>query len=264
MTFRVNSINFNTEEILDRSFLSPSEVQSIKINPRDGSYLICYPLLNDGSLIRYSNTESSTTIKNISGYNEINFPLDSEWNIFSNKIWIADAGNNNMVLLDSSDYSFIRSINGFFLPHSIILNKNNKNIYVKSYSNSYTQKISEINNKGETVFEFEFPCIYKNLNIEYTTQYLEKIPKYFTMDYDFNRNRLWFVSGSILYMVDFNNKNIVENDLKDVRLDSISCVNIDKNSGNAFVIIDDGVNYYIQQIFKDNNLLLGTAYLEEQ
>jgi len=39
---------------------------------------------------------------------------------------------------------------------------------------------------------------------------------------------------------------------------------VDRSSGNAFVIIDDRANDYIQQIYRDNNLLLGTAYLEIQ
>jgi hypothetical protein len=150
------------------------------------------------------------------------------------------------------------------LPHSIILNRNNRTIFVKSFVDESTQKITQVDNRGEILLEFEFPGEISSVEIEYSDTYAQRIPKYFTMDYDTDLNRLWFVSGSVLYMIDLDTQQIVENDLLDGRLDNLTCVSIDRSSGNAFVIIDDNVNYYIQQIFKDNNLLLGTAYLEEQ
>lgn len=269
MTHKINTINLEKLETPSRSISNIGQVQSIKINPINGKFLTCYPLLDDGTVILYpqnpnNGSYSSVTIKSITDYGDLNFPLDTAWNVFNNRYWIADAGNNNLVCLSSIDNSFIRTVEGFTLPHSIQLNKNDRTIFVKSFADSSTQKVTQINNKGEIIFEFEFPAATNSVDIEYTTDFLSALPKSFTMDFDVNLNRLWFVSGSVLYMIDFDTKQIIENDLLNVRLDNLTCVSIDRSSGNAFVIIDDSVNYYVQQIYRDNNLLLGTAYLEEQ
>jgi hypothetical protein len=65
-------------------------------------------------------------------------------------------------------------------------------------------------------------------------------------------------------MIDFDTNQITENDLSGVRYTEIKCVSVDRKSGNAFVIIQDAANDYIQQIYRDNNLLLGTSHLEIQ
>ena len=275
MTLRINTINLEEIDLLDRSIDNIDQVQSIRINPINGSFLTCYPIAeNDtddftGNVIIYpqnptNNSYSSTTIKTIVGYGDLDFPLDACWRPFNRRYWIADAGNGNIVSLSSIDNSFVRSIGGFTLPHSMILNKNNRTVFVKSFVDGSTQKITQINSRGEILFEFEFPLSISSLEIKYSKSFLNTLPKSFTMDYDTDLNRLWFVSGSVLYMIDFDTKQIIENDLLDGRLDNLTCVSIDRSSGNAFVIIDDSVNYYVQQIYRDNNKLLGTAYLEEQ
>ena len=270
MSDRINTINLGEISLLEtRTVENIDEVQSIKIHPINGTFLTCYPLLDDGTVILYpqnpnNDDYSATTIKSITDYGDLNFPLDTAWNPFNRRYWIADAGNGNVLSLSSVDNSFIRSIEGFTLPHSIILNRNNRTIFVKSFVDASTQKVTQLNNIGETLFEFEFPGTIPSTTIEYEKPYLSTLPKNFTMDYDTNLNRLWFVADSVLYMVDFDTQQIIENDLKDERLENLTCVSIDRSSGNAFVIINDSVNYYIQQIFKDNNKLLGTAYLEEQ
>jgi len=275
MTLKINTINLENLDLLDRDVENIEQVQSIRVHPINGTFFACFPIAEiaeedfTGNVILYPQNPnnasySSTTIKTIAGYGDLDFPLDATWNIFNRRYWIADAGNGNLVSLNVSDNSFVRSVEGFTLPHSIIANKNNRTIFIKSFVDASTQKVTQINSRGEILFEFEFPGSVSSTEIEYSKTYLEKIPKYFTMDYDTNLNRLWFVSGSILYMIDFDTQQIVENDLEDGRLDRLTCVSVDRSSGNAFVIIDDRANDYIQQIYRDNNLLLGTAYLEIQ
>jgi hypothetical protein len=269
MTLKINTINLTENELLNRSIENIDEVQSIKLNPIDGTFLTCYPLQDDGTVIRYPQNDTNddyeeVSIKTIIDYGDLDFPIDTVWNVFNRRYWIADAGNNSIVSLSSIDNSFIRSVDGFILPHSMVLNKNDRTIFVKSFVDTTTQKITQVNSRGEILFEFEFPGEINSTEIVYDRDFLNTLPKSFTMDYDTDLNRLWFVSGSVLYMIDFDTKQIVENDLLDGRLDNLSCVSVDRNSGNAFVIIDDVANYYVQQIYKDNNLLLGTAYLEEQ
>jgi len=276
MSDRINSINLRNIDLVDRTIENISKVQSIRINQINSSFFVCYPIAvidyetDDftGNVVIYpqnptNDSYNAKTIKTIINYGNLDFPLDACWNPFNNRYWIADAGNGNVICLNSVNNSFIRSVGGFVLPHSIILNNNDKTIFVKSFVNNTTQKITQINNRGEILLEFEFPGQISSVGIEYADTYLDKIPKYFTMDYDVNLNRLWFVSKSVLYMMDLDTKQIIENDLEDKRLKNLTCVNIDRSSGNAFVIIDDSVNYYVQQIYRDNNLLLGTAYLEE-
>jgi hypothetical protein len=280
MSDRINSIHLEKVELLDRTVTDISKVQSIRVHPINGSFLVSYPIAEieveeeesedfTGNIIIYpqnptNDDYSSTTIKTILDYGDLDFPLDTCWNPFNRRYWIADAGNGSVIALSSIDNSFIRSVDGFTLPHSIILNRNNRTIFVKSFVDESTQKITQIDNRGEILLEFEFPGTISSTEIEYDDDYLIQIPKYFTMDYDTNLNRLWFVSDSVLYMMDLDTQQITTNDLLDGRLDDLTCVSIDRSSGNAFVIINDSVNYYIQQIYRDNNLLLGTAYLEEQ
>lgn len=269
MSFIINTIKLDAFEIPDRTVSTAGEVQSIKVNQIDGRFLTCYPLLDDGTIVLYPSNPNNTSysevvLKAIEDYGSLDFPLDTAWNIFQNRFWIADAGNSSIVLLNSIDYSYIRSVEGFILPHSIQLNENDRSIFVKSFVDENTQKVTQVSTLGEILFEFEFPYESNSLEIEYTNSFIKSLPKTFTMDFDINNNRLWFVGGSILYMIDLDTKQITENDLKDGRLDNLSCVSVDRDSGNAFVIIDDIANHYIQQIYKDNNKLLGTAYLEEQ
>ena len=180
---------------------------------------------------------------------------------FNNKYLIADSGNKKIIIVNSETNAFEKSLDNFTLPHSIVFNKNDKSFFIKSFTNPYTQKVTQVNNFGDIVFEFEFPGSIYSTEIKYNYGYLDLIPKYFTMDFDANLNRLWFVSKSVLYMIDLDTKHIVENNLLDFRLNNLSCVSIEKSSGNAFVIIDDGTNYYVQQIFKDNNLNFGLSFL---
>jgi hypothetical protein len=269
MSEKINSINLEELELLGRTITNVDEVQSIKINPIDGTFFACYPLQDNGTVILYpqNNTNSNyseTSIKTITDYGDLDFPLDTVWNVFNNRYWIADAGNNSIVSLSSINNSFIRSVDGFTLPHAMALNKNDRTIFVKSFVDASTQKITRVNGRGEILFEFEFPANISSTEISYDKDFLSTMPKPFTMDFDTNLNRLWFVSLSTLYMIDFDTNQITENNLQDGRLENLSCVSVDRSSGNAFVIIDDVANYYVQQIFRDNNILLGTAYLEEQ
>jgi len=280
MSHLINSIRLGNTDLLNRSVGNIDQVQSIRTHAFNGSFIACYPVAENpnaesseevftGNVVIYpqnplNNSYTQTTIKEIEDYGSLDFPLDSAWNPFNRRYWIADAGNGNVISLNSTDNSFIRAVEGFTLPHSIMLNRNNKTIFVKSFVDENTQKITQIDNLGEILFEFEFPGRIPSTEIKYNTNFLKEIPKYFTMDYDTNLNRLWFVSEAILYMIDFDTNQITENDLESIWLNKLTCVSVDRSSGNAFVIINDRVNYYIHQIFRDNNLLLGTAYLKEQ
>ena len=269
MAETINTINLKNLSLLGRTVNSVNEVQSIRTNSFTGNFLSCFPIAesdNTGNIIFYpqnpnNSSYTSKTLKEIETYGDLDFPLDACWNPFTKRVWIADAGNNKIVGINESDYSFVKSIDSFTLPHSIILNSNNRTLFVKSFSDKSTQKVSQVNTNGDILFELDFPGIISSVTISYTSSYLSKIPKYFTMDFDVDRNRLWFCSKSILYMVDLDTKQIVENDLSTVRPNRLSCVSVDRESGNAFVIIDDGTNYYVQQIYKDNNLNFGLSFL---
>jgi hypothetical protein len=250
----------------NRTLYDYSGVQSIRIHPINSYFFVCMPLSKNNSLIIFPPNPNSliyqeNNLSHIEGYGDLKFPLDATFDYFNKKYLIADAGNQKVVIVDAESNSFEKSLDNFILPHSIIFNKNDKSFFIKSFINSYTQKITQINRLGDPIFEFEFPADISTTYISLNHTYLGSIPKYFTMDFDANLNRLWFVSKSVLYMVDLDNKHIIENNLLDFRLKNLSCVSIEKGSGNAFVVIDDGVNYYVQQIFKDNNLKFGLSFL---
>jgi DNA-binding beta-propeller fold protein YncE len=269
MTLKINSIDINGQEDLERSLEDIGEVQSIKINRADGTFFVSYPLDNSGTIIRYpqnptNSSYSSTSIKTIEDYGDLNFCLDMGIDLYGQKLWIADAGNTNVVVLNLQDNTFIRVIEGFTLPHSILVNPLDRSVFIKSFVDDSTQRVTHVDKLGNILFEFDFPADVPSTTITETVAYLNHLPKPNTMDFDSNLNRLWFVSEAIVYMVDLDTNQIITQDLKEGRLDRLSSISVDRSSGNAFVIIDDVVNYYIQQIYKDNNLLLGTAYLEEQ
>ena len=250
----------------NRTLYDYSDVQSIRIHPINNYFFVCMPLSESNSLTIFPSNPNSTiyqeeNVSEIDGYGLLDFPLDATWNYFNNKYLIADSGNKKIIIVNSETNAFEKSLDNFTLPHSIVFNKNDKSFFIKSFKNSYTQKVTQVNNFGDIVFEFEFPGSIYSTEIKYNYGYLDLIPKYFTMDFDANLNRLWFVSKSVLYMIDLDTKHIVENNLLDFRLNNLSCVSIEKSSGNAFVIIDDGTNYYVQQIFKDNNLNFGLSFL---
>jgi len=265
----INEIDILNEAILNRSFLVDGVVRSIRVNSLNSTSLITYPLVNNGTIKRYpqnplNTSYTTTTIKTIENYGDINFPLDAIFNPYRQRMWIADAGNQKVLVINSSDYSFIRSVDNMILPHALVLNSNNRNVFIKSYVNTTTQKITEVTSTGAVVMEFNFPGVISSTTISYTNKYLNLIPRQDTIDFDNNLQRLWFISGSVLYMIDLETKQIIPNDLESERLYKLSSLSIDSDSGNAFVVISDGVNWYVQQIYKDNNEVLGTAYLEVQ
>ena len=249
-----------------RSLLGTPEVQSIRVHPVNGYFFACFPLDEENGLILYPPNPNNSSyeeinLNSIQGYGNLDFPLDATWNVFDKKYCIADSGNNAVIIVDEQTGSIDKKIENFTLPHSILFNGNDKTMFIKSFTDENTQRVTQVNNLGDIIFEFDFPGFIDSTEISKTIEFMYSVPKYFTMDFDLTRNRLWFESGSVLYMLDLDNNQIVENDLLSGHLENISCVSIERGSGNAFVVIDDHVNYYVKQIFKDNNVDFGSAYL---
>jgi hypothetical protein len=269
MTFKINTIDIENGQDLNRSVTDIDQVQSIKLNKSDGTFFVTYPLLNNGTIIQYpqnptSSSYSSTTIKTVEDYGDIDYALDVGVDFFGNNLWIADTGNEKVISIGLIDKVFIREIEGFELPHAILVNPNNRNVFIMSFEDVDTKKLTEIDNKGNILFEFLFPGNVASLTIERTQQFMKSLPRPFTMDFDSNLNRLWWVGESVVYMMDLDTKQITTQDLQDGSLYNITSISVDKSSGNAFVVIDDIANWYVQQLYKDNNVAFGLAYLEEQ
>lgn len=243
-------------------------IQSVNIYQTDGSFITTEPFNN--RLVWYPqspyNAENTTlgewkVFDSFAGYGDLFFPLDARFDYTRRILWIADSGNLRILKVDINSGTIIGSIENGYFAHSVVINVNNGNIYVKSIKSITTGIIQCYDLNGILLNSFEFDCDYSVTNPDMSI--ISYIPLPSSMTFDHVRNRLWWVGDEFVYMIDVINKNIVPNQISLSGYNSARGVDVDFASGNSFVIAkySFNTNWYILQIFRDNNQIVSTAYI---
>ena len=280
MSYEIVSINLDKFSIINNrnKYLVGKNIHTLDIDQTDGSFITTEPLNNLGILTHYPsnpNNEdpsnpgealySTNEISVIKGTLQLNFPLDAKFDWARGLIWICDAGNNRVVCLKKSDYSLLFVVNSIYLPHSISINVNNGNVFIKSFQSTKNGLITEIDINGKIISQFIFPMIfpYSSLDIVRDLSWLSNLPLSTSISFDYTKNKLWWLSGYYVYMIDVLRKSSSTYDLSFNDFENSKFINIDLNSGNAIITASIGNSDYLVQMNKYNDKFLGSGYVED-
>jgi len=276
MSINIQTINLVSQSVIsDRDVnLDGNHVQSVNIYQTDGSFITTEPFNN--KLIWYpqgpynaTNTSLGEwkTFTGFVGYGNLNMPLDARFDYARRILWIADSGNKRVLKVEINSNTVTDSAENGYFSNSIAININNGMFYVKSIKDSQTGIIQQYNQSVDLQNSFEFSCLYpyNGDNITSTYGFMYNLPLPSSMCFDHARNRLWWVGENTIYMMDTLNKNIVPYIILSDGFCESKSVDIDFKSGNAFVVAKkSGYNgSYILQMFRDNNSIVSTAYMEK-
>jgi len=276
MSINIQTINLVSKSVIsDRDVdLDGNHVQSVNIYQTDGSFVTTEPFNN--KLIWYPqgpNNVANTslgewkTFTTFVGYGNLNMPLDARFDYARRILWIADSGNKRVLKVEINSNTVTDSAENGYFSNSIAININNGMCYVKSIKDSQTGIIQQYNQSVDLQNSFEFACLYpyNGDNITNTYGFIYNLPLPSSMCFDHSRNRLWWVGEDTIYMMDTLNKNIVPYIILSDGFYELKSIDIDFKSGNAFVIAKRiGYNgSYILQMFRDNNFIVSTAYMEK-
>lgn len=275
MSIEIKTINLNEKESIHNRNVSVngSHVQSVNIYQTDGSFITTEPFNN--RLIWYPQSPNNVnntllgkwkTFDFFSGYGYLSFPLDARFDYVRRILWIADSGNQRILQINIDSGTVTNTINNGYLSHSVILDINNGDVFIKSIKDKMTGIIEQYSVSCKLLNSFEFACNYGIAfeDIQKTNAFISSIPLPSSMVFDNSRRRLWWTGDNYVYMADTLNKNIVANNLNAYVM--TRGIDIDCLSGNAFVIAARKLNnsqWHVVQISKDNNSVISHSYLPE-
>jgi len=250
-------------------------IQSVNIFQTDGSFITTEPFKN--RLVWYPQSPSNATnswvgkwqiFDSFQGYGNLYFPLDARFDFIRRKLWIADSGNQRVLSIDLNSGNVVKNITNMYFVHSICLNINDGDIFIKSIKDTNLGVIFnyDINGNLKNTFEFYSDFGITDFTIRNTYDFVSKFPLPSSMAFDYARWRLWWTSSEYVHMADLINKNIVSLNTIDSNYKNSKGIDIDLDSGNAFVSAQqfDKNNWEILQIFRDNNKIISTAFLADE
>jgi len=271
MSISINSINLKDEVAINYREVLLNEapiVRSININQINGSFVATEPLSEGGKIVIYPQSPNNpkyniNAYSQLTGYGKLSVPTDARFNYINGTIWVSDTGNSKVIRINISDYSVSKIIKDIVLPHSVIPDINSGGVFIKAFSDINTGILYYYDKNGYLIESLDYPCDLGRLStaVEESESFVNDLPLSSSMSYDHVRSRLWFVSGTYVYMLDVKNKQVVENDLSTNYIDTRS-VDVEFSSGNAFVVAKDSSNKWnVVQIFRDNNLVFCNSYI---
>lgn len=271
MSISIKSVSLNNEaDIVYRSITVSGGklVQSVNVNQTDGTFVTTEPINQNGQIVVYPQSPNNPryeikTYKTFGGYGSIDFPLDARFDSIRRKVWIADAGNTRAIKVSTNNYKVEQVISNIILPHSVVPEVNLGGVFIKGFSGVSTGVIYYHGANGELVDYFTYPCALgkTTTEIEYTNTYVKSLPIPSTMAYDPARWRLWWTSGTFVYMIDIRNQQAIQQNLAPIYTNTRG-LDIDFDTGNAFVVVNKpNGNWFLVQLFRDNNFIFCSAYI---
>lgn len=271
MSLSIKSINLKDTRTIDyRSVFVQNgrKIRSVNIHQTNGSFVTTEPLENGGQIVVYPQSPNNPrktiqTLKSFLGYGDIDMPLDARFNYIKDSIFIADSGNSSVLKVNAKDHSLISSAGEMALPHAIVPEINKNGFFVKAFSDIHNGAIHYYGFNGQLIDTWTFPCELgmPSLNIEGTAESINALPLTHSMVYDYARSRLWWTSGSVVYMADLKTQQIIDNNLYPEYIDTRS-VDIEFSTGNAFVVVQTPhKGWEILQVFRDNNENICSSYI---
>jgi len=289
MTDYIKNINLNDNSILTlRNLTSDADISSIDINQVTGEYLLTKPLNTDGRIggnlwlcpasEQLSGVNTITIIKNFIQTGSLYYPYDARFDYARNKIWICDTGNDRVVKIDKNKLDIVDVIvDELIYPHAIAVNYNTGGIFIKAYNDIGLNNgiVYSLKSDGQLNYSFVYYIDTSessssssiSLSSSWSSSSFDtfiSLPSPNSIAYDHVRGRVWWGSKNKVYMFDEKTNQISTLDLSSNNLYFAYSISIEYETGNAFVVCGDiHEETYLAQIFRDNNVFLGKAYLAE-
>ena len=283
MTDYIKNLDLNNNSVIeDRDVTSVYSIVSLDVDQVDGRILVTEQENNSVTIYPQSPAlpiYSPIRLNLFSKFGRLSSPSDAKFDYVRRKIWIADTGNNRVLKVDINSETVDTAINDIIYPHSLAAEVNTGGVFVKAYTDTgkRTGIISYIGSNGLELLNFKFQndsegsssssSSSSGLDIVSSSSSSEEafdLPAVYTMAYDHVRYRLWWLNENKIYMADIKNKQVQTYNLGSSYTRAIS-VDIDLETGNAFVVAQDSdfQEFFILQMSKDNNVILGRGYVPE-
>lgn len=265
MTETIKTLDLEDNEILSTRDVSVDRVPvSVDINQVTGEYLLTYPRdiegLMDGDVIMYPQSPSNAitspvTIKEFYQASSLYYPLDAKFDYVRGKIWIIDnVGDGRVIKIKKNSPKDVDVVvDDLLFPYAVVPNLNTGGCFVRAFEDDTRLYgiIHILKSNGDEVDRLTFENMYP------------PEPSPYSIVFDHVRSRLWWVAGYKVYMADVKNMEVRSFDIRPYSVIYSYTVDVEFKTGNAFVIVGNNHDErFVFQIFRDNNLLLGSAYLE--
>lgn len=270
MTNAIKSFNNKSKSLITGRSIDPKTyTRTIHVNQTDGNFVVANPNKNNilvyGQSPNVSNSwfGSNKTISNLYDFGALSFPTDAKFDFVRRKIWVADTGNNRVLLIDHNTSRVDFEVNGLNFPCAIAINQSDGDVFVRDFYDKDNGIIHWMNKSGQKQdsIKFQDNFINSTFTIEKITQDGYDLPSPSTMDFDHVRNRLWWTANNKLYMADMNCMQISDFDFSTYDIGDISPVEVEYDTGNVFVgaypseskITADKRFSTLIYMYKDNN-----------
>jgi len=262
-------------------------ISSYDFDQTSGKFLVVEPYDEDGSqggrVVIYPQSpqlkiNEITILKTFNRYGSLYYPLDAKFDYVRRRIWIADTGNNRVlkVRIDPGTVSF--EITGITYPHALAADLNIGGVLVKGYTGKTMQTgiVAHYKSNGEELSSFRYDL--RDADSSSSSSSFEgllssssssgegtvpQMPSVDSLKYDHVRSRGWWVAKTKVYMIDEINHQVKTYDLRDDDFYFVYSLDIELSSGNAFIVAGDNHDErFVVQMFRDNNVVIGTGYIE--
>jgi len=273
--------------VIDRDIASVQSINSIDINQVDGTFCVVEPYDIDGGyngrVVIYPQSPVQQVVfpvilDTMNRVGSLLYPLDAKFDYLRRKIWIADTGNNRVLKVNLNTNQIDLSIDeGIVFPHALAVDFNTGNIFIKGYdvydanrgaiyyfrSDGVLLSIFLFNryDLGESSSSGDESSVSDSMSSDSSISF-PSFPSSYSIVYDHVRSRAWWVDGIRIYMLDMRNKQIQDYDIRGGNYYEALSVRVEFSTGNAFVVVKNiHNNRFILQMSRDNNILLGSAYI---
>jgi hypothetical protein len=249
----IRTIDLNKETSISNRDIVVSRYQyGVDVNRIDGSYLVVEPLNEDssygGRVVIYAQDGTITYYNTFNRVGSLYYPTDARFDYIRRKMWISDTGNDRVLKIDIATNNADINIEDLYYPHSIVVDVNTGDIFIKGYSGNDLNygKISHYRGNGEFIGEF----IYNHADIDSSTSsessglstqssesiVIPSLPSNRSMCFDSVRSKLWWVDGNTVYVLDARNKQIQTQDISSSGFYDLVSMDVELKTGYAYVV----------------------------
>jgi len=275
----IRTIDLNKETSISNRDIVVSRYQyGVDINRIDGSYLVVEPLNEDssygGRVVIYAQDGTITYYNTFNRVGSLYYPTDARFDYIRRKMWISDTGNDRVLKIDIATNNADINIEDLYYPHSIVVDVNTGDIFIKGYSGNDLNygKISHYRGNGEFIGEF----IYNHADIDSSTSsessglstqssesiVIPSLPSNRSMCFDSVRSKLWWVDGNTVYVLDVRNKQIQTQDISSSGFYDLVSMDVELKTGYAYVVSSSNAyDSVLVEINKENTIILGGVFI---
>lgn len=288
----------NDSAITERDLNADAVIDAIDVNQSDGSIMTVESNSNGEYLgrltvypqdLRYEG-EDVIELTSVDRGGDLYYTLDGRFDHIRRKIWLADTGNHRIVKLNYNNYGtdIILDDLSIYYPHSLVVNFNIGGVFVKGYADEGRTDgiIYYLKSNGDELANFKFTTDDFISSSSSSSDSLDSsssssdsfddessssssgignpppMPSSRSMAFDYVRSRLWWLHDTKVYLLDVRSKQIKTYDLGLQGVLETRTIDLDLNTGNAFVVgvYTHGTKLY--QMNRDNNKYLGSIFVE--